>query len=599
VSAELPQGWTNATIGDVTIYVQRGKSPKYTDRSDLPVVNQKCVRWWGVDARHLKFIHEDQWAQWDPIRSLRPGDILWNSTGTGTIGRAAVFSNLPGYDRVVADSHITILRVDAYEPKLLHRWIQSPAIQDKIESMQAGSTNQVELAKSEVLATSLPVPPLNEQRRIVAKIEALNEKSTRAKQALDAVPPLLEKLRQSILAAAFRGDLTKDWRGKNPNVEPASKLLERIRKERRARWEEAELAKLKAKGKVPSDNKWKQRYEEPEPVDTEGLPELPEGWEWVALEEVAELENGDRGSNYPSRRDYVAEGHPFVTAGHLTSDGIQWNEMNFISEKRLKMLSGGFIETGDILYCLRGSLGKLAIVEHMPFGNGAIGSSLVIIRALSSMNVRYLRDCLASPWGKTLIGQHDNGTAQPNLSGSNVARFAIPLPSEAEIGEIERSITKMLGVVRNLEHLRSGGGGNLNQLNSAILAKAFRGELVPQDPNDEPASVLLERIRRERESASRSNERVDTTKPGKSLPRRSSPKRKGVTNMLKMKDVKSTHLATILKERGALSPEALLSASGLEIDEFYDQLKEEEARGFLRETRSRGPLGSRMLEAAA
>ena len=121
------------------------------------------------------------------------------------------------------------------------------------------------------------LPPLPEQRRIVAKIEALQERSRKARAALEAIPPLLEQFRQSVLAAAFRGDLTADWRAQHPNVEPASVLLDRIRAERRRRWEEAELAKMQAKGKMPKDEKWKERYKEPEPVDPESLePEVPE-----------------------------------------------------------------------------------------------------------------------------------------------------------------------------------------------------------------------------------------------------------------------------------------------------------------------------------
>src|SRR6185503_10682565 len=122
--------------------------------------------------------------------------------------------------------------------------------------------------------------------RIVTKLEALQARSRRAREALDAVPPLLEKLRQSILAAAFRGDLTKDWRSKHEDVEPASELLKRIRIERRKKWEEAELAKMKAKGKAPTDDKWKAKYKEPEPVDATGLPELPEGWCWASVDDV-------------------------------------------------------------------------------------------------------------------------------------------------------------------------------------------------------------------------------------------------------------------------------------------------------------------------
>jgi len=127
----------------------------------------------------------------------------------------------------------------------------------------------------------LLVPPPDQRRRRVAKIEALTQRSRRARGSLQAIPPLIEKFRQSFLAAAFRGDLTAEWRKQNPDVAPASKLLERIRIERRQKWEEAERAKMAAKGKKPKNDKWKAKHKEPEPVDTTGLSELPEGWAWA------------------------------------------------------------------------------------------------------------------------------------------------------------------------------------------------------------------------------------------------------------------------------------------------------------------------------
>lgn len=122
----------------------------------------------------------------------------------------------------------------------------------------------------------IPVAPTGEQRRIVEKIDALQDRSRKAREALSEVGPLLEQFRQSLLAAAFRGDLTADWRAQNPNVEPASELLKRIRKERRQKWEEAELAKYEAKGKQPPKG-WQEKYKEPDPVDESELPELPAG----------------------------------------------------------------------------------------------------------------------------------------------------------------------------------------------------------------------------------------------------------------------------------------------------------------------------------
>ncbi|MBK6463039.1 MAG: hypothetical protein IPF92_18840 [Myxococcales bacterium] len=125
------------------------------------------------------------------------------------------------------------------------------------------------------------------------------------------MPPLLEKLRQSILAAAFRGDLTKDWRAKNRDVEPASELLKRIRVERRKKWEEAELAKMTAKGKAPRDDAWKGKYKEPEPVDATGLPELPEGWCWASAEDLRSPDI-TVGHVCPMEPGYVAEGVPVL-----------------------------------------------------------------------------------------------------------------------------------------------------------------------------------------------------------------------------------------------------------------------------------------------
>ena len=167
----LPPGWARSTIGDVANYVQRGRGPIYAPLSNLPIINQKCIRWHGVEAEHIKFVDEKTRDQWSSDRILRPGDVLWNSTGTGTLGRAAIFDGLPGFKEVVVDSHVTIVRVTVSEPKYVHYWIRSPTVQGRLEQMQAGSTNQVELPRAEVVATELPLAPLNEQGRIVSKLE--------------------------------------------------------------------------------------------------------------------------------------------------------------------------------------------------------------------------------------------------------------------------------------------------------------------------------------------------------------------------------------------------------------------------------------------
>ena len=164
----------------------------------------------------------------------------------------------------------------------ISEFFQTKDYRDLISSLAAG-ININNLRPEHLYTLSVPVPPLSEMQRLEKKIEALQERSRRAREALSEVGPLLEQFRQSVLAAAFRGDLTADWRAAHQNVEPASELLLRIRAERRRRWEQAELAKYDAKGQKPPRN-WQDQYKEPEPVDESDLPELPKGWVWATWE---------------------------------------------------------------------------------------------------------------------------------------------------------------------------------------------------------------------------------------------------------------------------------------------------------------------------
>jgi type I restriction enzyme, S subunit len=190
-------------------------------------------------------------------------------------------------------------------------------------TMQSG-VGQARVPKEFVLKTELLVPPLTEQRRIVAKIEALQERSRRAREALAEVGPLLEKFRQSVLNAAILGDLTADWRDAHPNVEPASELLYRIRAERRRRWEQAELVKYEAKGqKIPKN--WKDRYEEPELVDETGLPELPATWCWISWNELSEWIT----YGFTRPMPHVDDGIPIITAKNVRASAINLDNVHY------------------------------------------------------------------------------------------------------------------------------------------------------------------------------------------------------------------------------------------------------------------------------
>ena len=364
-----------------------------------------------------------------------------------------------------------------------------------------------------IKATKVPIPPLNEQRRIVAKIEALKARSQRVKEELEAIAPLLDQFRQSVLAAAFRGDLTADWREKNPDVEPASVLLERIRAERRRRWEEAELEKMKAQGKTPKDDQWKKKYKEPESVDDSQLPKLPDGWCWVTADECTSLiTDGEHAT--PERSD---EGVYLLSARNILDGKISFEKVDFVPEhiyqkleKRLKL------EAGNVLLSCSGTVGRSCVA---PLGlRCAFVRSVAILKPLFEMG-EYLSLAIRSPYLQSQIEQKKTQTAQSNIFQGRIKILAIPVAPFDEQKVIVQAITQAFKLIERVEKIIEDARNNNITLDQSILAKAFRGELVPQDPNDEPASVLLERIRAERE-------KLDTKKKAKGKTEKKSRKEK-------------------------------------------------------------------------
>ncbi|MFH1994068.1 MAG: restriction endonuclease subunit S, partial [Pseudomonadota bacterium] len=213
--------------------------------------------------------------------------------------------------------------------------------------------------------TQFPIPPLPEQKRIAKRIDALQARSSRARKALEAIPSLLDKFRQSVLSSAFRGDLTADWLAQNPDVEPAEKLLERIRKERRKRWEENELAKMNATGKTPKDDKWRKKYKEPELIDTTDLPELPEGWCWATIDTIAFVTKL-AGFEYTKYVTYDPNGDlPVIKAENAGKYGFKETDFSFVQSESVTHLTRSFLKGGEVLMTFVGAgVGQVAMVPE-------------------------------------------------------------------------------------------------------------------------------------------------------------------------------------------------------------------------------------------
>jgi type I restriction enzyme S subunit len=199
------------------------------------------------------------------------------------------------------------------------------------------------------------------------------------------------------------------------------------------------------------------------------------GWVEKRFDDFCSFENGDRGTNYPSKSTRTATGIPFINAGHLTDDGLDLETMDYIPRERFNLLSNGKIRQGDILFCLRGSLGKFASVGDLL--EGAIASSLVIVRPNKTVLKAFLIAFFRSPLCAAMINRFKNGAAQPNLSAQSLRNFIAPVPPLAE----QESIVERLGALRaqtqRLTSIYQQKLDALEALKKSLLHQAFTGAL--------------------------------------------------------------------------------------------------------------------------
>ena len=305
------------------------------------------------------------------------------------------------------------------------------------------------------------LPPLNEQKRIVTKIEALQTRSTAVKEELEAIKPLLNQFRQSVLASAFRGDLTKDWREQNPDVEPASK-------------------NIKSNSDLASNN-------------------LPINWCQTLVGNV--VENLKYGTS--KKCSYKVDGVPVLRIPNIVDGTINHSDLKYaeLPDKeydKLKLISG------DILMIRsNGSaslVGRTAIIGEAERDFAYAG---YLIRLRPNKNLvypEYLNLWFSSHEIRLQIEIPLRSTSGVNnINSDETKKLNIPLAPISEQKEIVRRIESLFKLADSIANQQSKIQNQIETLNQSILAKAFRGELVPQDSNDEPASVLLERIREERD----------------------------------------------------------------------------------------------------
>lgn len=341
----------------------------------------------------------------------------------------------------------------------------------------------------------LPLPPLNEQARIVEKLEELLSDLDAGVNELKAAQKKLGQYRQSLLKAAVEGDLTADWRSKNTVKETGAQLLQRILKERRTRWETKQLAKYKEQNKTPPTG-WKEKYPEPMKPDITGLSKLPKGWVWASVEQLGHVQLGRQRS--PSKIG-KANPTPYIRAANITEDGVDLDdvlEMDF-SETEKKTFA---LKVGDVL--LTEASGS---PEHV--GRPAIWIQSDGLYCFQNTVLRFSPEGIGSGYAfysflamqkLGVFSKLSGGVGINHLSAGKFSKLPVPLPPTVEQDALVDIIKEKFSMCErqlafNAHSLKQSAAQRTN-----ILKAAFSGQLVSQDPSDEPANVLLERIRLER-----------------------------------------------------------------------------------------------------
>ena len=429
---------------------------------------------------------------------FQDGDIIFAKiTPCMENGKVAILSRLSnGIGFGSTEFHV--LRLLKFMPrKYLFYYLIQEDFRKNAKRNMTGSVGQKRVPTDYLKQIEIPFPPLPEQNRIAAKIEELFTKLDAGVEALKQAQAQLKRYSQSVLKAAVEGRLTAEWREQRSvqvskdELEPAEKLLERILKERREKWESQQLVNYKSKGKKPPKN-WQDKYKEPTPPDTTNLPELPEGWIWASLSYIGELNRG-KSKHRPRNDPKLYNGdYPFVQTGDIRyANKFISNYSQTYNEIGLKQ--SRLWPKGTLCITIAANIADTAILNF----DACFPDSIVGFIPNISSNIFFIEYFLRT--AKENLDRYAPATAQKNINLKILSELLIPLPPKIEQDEIVNELDRIFSVIDKLDSIIDIELKRAQVLRQSILKRAFEGRLVPQNTSDEHASVLLERIRARKE----------------------------------------------------------------------------------------------------
>lgn len=471
--SNLPHGWEEATIADVTtafLSIDPTKAPDQTFRYvDIGSIDNKSQTITAPKA----FAGRD--APSRARRVIQTGDTLFSTVRTYLKNIALVPGGLNGE---LTSTGIAVLRPScAVDANYLFRWVSSDPFVDDLSATQDG-TMYPAVSDNDVGNATIPLPPLPEQRRIVKKIDILTDKSRRARDHLDHIPRLVEKYKQAILAAAFRGDLTREFSnaGKSNRTEVDA-------------WKQALCVRLNSRS-------WKSSNEAPDVYEG-----APARWLRCYIGDVVVHRSGVAFKS----GDFSKTGTQVIRLGNLYN-GVLDLSRNPVFLKNADQYGAFFGETGDVLVAQTGTrfkrdYGHFVVLNESHRGI-LVNQRIACLTPTKALNPYFLKLFSHLDTFKDHFFRHETGGVnQGNVGLAGIMDAPIALPSRIEQDAIVNRLHAAFNWIDRLAADTNSARKLIDNLDQAVLAKAFKGELVPQDPADEPANILLERMRTERAAA--------------------------------------------------------------------------------------------------
>ena len=386
----------------------------------------------------------------------------------------------------------------------------------KLNELQTGSSYPA-VRDKDIFNQTIRLPPLAEQHRIVAKIEELFSELDNGVAQLRQVQAQLRSYRQSVLKHAFEGKLTEVWRQQHDQLPDAQELLTAIQQERHTRHQQAlkdwqqsviQWAEAGKPGKKPTKPKASKELPPLTDEEVEKLPILPEGWMWASTAQIGEVSGG---LTKNSKRDRLPDKIPYLRVANVYANKLVLEEVSEIgiTEPEVQRV---LLKKGDLLI-VEGN-GSIDQIGRVAVWNDAIRpcahqNHLIKVRLSADINEKYALYFLLSREGRENIKRVASSTSGLHtLSLSKVENLLIPLCSTKEQHQIVQGIESRLSVAEHLEKTVADSLRQAEVLRQSILQKAFTGQLIPQDPNDEPAAELLQRIQQEKSESPKKSVRT-------------------------------------------------------------------------------------------